>query len=170
MAFLFALSAAFHRPCWNPKAREIAWRIDHAAIYCLIAATYTPICLLALPTSTGMPLLNRVWLGAGFGIAHSLFAPRKFFSKYLSALFYLTLGWLVAPYLASISNVLDPTVSLLAVLGGISYTLGALVFALGWPKGNPLVFGSHEIFHVFVVIAAAIHFAGIRKVVMDTPV
>lgn len=145
----------------------VAWRIDHAAIYCVIAATYTPICMLALPNSIGSSLLKQVWTGAGAGIGHSLFAPPKFFSKYLSALFYLSLGWIIAPHFPSVRDALDPMTSAMAVAGGVCYTVGALIFASGRPRGNPLVFGAHEIFHVFVVIAAAIHFIGIRMIVMN---
>ncbi len=124
LVVLFSISALYHRPTWQPQQRQWMRRLDHAAIFFLIAGTYTPICLLALPGSPGEQLLLTVWTGALLGVAQSLFwvtAPKTF----VTAL-YLLLGW------AGVKSVgqLQDTGVLLVACGGAAYTLGGTYSAL----------------------------------------
>ncbi len=124
LVVLFSISALYHRPTWQPQQRKWMRRLDHAAIFFLIAGTYTPICLLALPGSPGEQLLVTVWTGALIGVAQSLFwvtAP-----KALVTALYLLLGW------AGVKSVgqLRDTGVLLVACGGAAYTLGGMYSVL----------------------------------------
>ena len=124
LVVLFSISALYHRPTWQPQQRKWMRRLDHAAIFFLIAGTYTPICLLALPGSPGEQLLVTVWTGALIGVAQSLFwvtAP-----KTLVTALYLLLGW------AGVKSVgqLRDTGVLLVSCGGAAYTLGGMYSVL----------------------------------------
>jgi hemolysin III len=153
---LFLVSALYHRPTWKPRARLVMRRLDHSAIFLLIAGTYTPFCLL-LPAGTGLPLLAIVWGGAAAGIVQSILWPRA--PKPLVAAVYVLLGWLVVPVLPALRTALGGgTIALLAA-GGAAYTLGAVVYAARRPDPFPRVFGYHEVFHALVILAAVCHFA-----------
>lgn len=115
---LFSISTLYHQPTWQPHQRRWMRRLDHAAIFFLIAGTYTPICLLALPGAEGEHLLLTVWTGALLGVAQSLFwvtAP-----KILVTGLYILLGW------AGVQSVgqLRDTGVLLVACGGLAYTCG----------------------------------------------
>jgi hemolysin III len=152
---LFVVSAVYHRPTWTPRSRLFMRRLDHAAIFLLIAGTYTPMCLLLVP-GTGRVILAVVWSGAALGIVQSVFwvhAPKP-----LVAAAYVVLGWVVVPVLPTLSGTLGAgAVALLAAGGGL-YTLGAVIYATRRPDPFPRVFGYHEIFHALVIAAAACHF------------
>lgn len=153
---LFFVSALYHRPTWRPAARLVMRRLDHSAIFLLIAGTYTPICLL-LPVSTGQRLLSVVWAGAAAGILQSLLWVRA--PKALSAAIYVLLGWVVVTALPALRAALGAGAIALLFAGGAAYTLGAIVYATRRPDPFPRVFGYHEVFHALVVAAAACHFA-----------
>jgi hemolysin III len=153
---LFAVSALYHRPTWRPRARRVMRRLDHSAIFLLIAGTYTPFCLL-LPPATGHLLLAVAWGGAAAGVLQSLLwvgAPRAF-----SAVVYVLLGWVVVPVLPALRAALGGGAVALLAGGGALYTLGALVYASRRPDPSPRVFGYHEVFHAMVIAAAGCHFA-----------
>jgi hemolysin III len=152
---LFAVSAAFHRPFWSPAARAVMARLDHSAIFLLIAGTYTPFCLL-LGRGAGHALLASVWVGAGLGIVFAVTWVRA--PKPLLAAVCVLLGWIIVPVVPALrASIGDRALSLL-VVGGLLYTIGAVVYALRKPDPFPTVFGFHEIFHVLVIAAAACHF------------
>jgi len=159
---LFAISAFYHRPMWTPAARDLLGRIDHSAIFVLIAGTYTPFCLL-LGTGAGTALLVGIWVGAALGVAMSIGWPGA--PKWLVALVCVLLGWQLLPLAPRLGGVLGPGTFALVVAGGLLYTAGALVYALRRPDPFPRVFGFHEIFHLFVVGAAACHFLAVRTAV-----
>lgn len=153
---LFAVSAVYHRPTWQPRARLVMRRLDHAAIFVLVAGTYTPMCLL-LPPASGLPLLAVVWGGAALGVVQSVFwvtAPKP-----LVAAAYVVLGWVVVPVLPTLTALLGPGAIALLAGGGALYTLGAVVYAVRRPDPFPRVFGYHEVFHALVIAAAACHLA-----------
>lgn len=164
---LFGCSALYHRPQWSPKARAWMKRIDHAAIFILIAGTVTPLCLLAISSEKSdqkFQLLGLVWIAACLGILQSLFwvsAP-----KWVSAILYLIVGWLAFPYLPEIRQGIGDTGVLLIVAGGIVYSVGAVIYALKKPNPYPKYFGYHEIFHLLVMIAAALHFLAINRLIV----
>ncbi len=153
---VFGGSGLYHRWRWHPRWRPLLRRVDHSTIYVFIAACYTAVGMLVLTGATRWMVMITVWTGALAGIVFSLAwvnAPR-----WLSSSTYVVLGWvalLAAPQLVSSL----PTAPLVLVaLGGVLYTVGAIVFALGRPDPWPRVFGFHEIFHVFVILAAVVHF------------
>lgn len=153
---LFGVSALYHRINWQERGRVWMRRLDHAFIFILIAGTSTPICLLALSPENGSHILPIIWLAASIGILQSLFLPKA--PKWVSAILYISVGWLAAPYLPEFRNSLGLTQVSFLIAGGVIYTLGALVYAFKFPNPSPKYFGYHEIFHILVIVAAAFHF------------
>jgi hemolysin III len=158
---LFGVSALYHRRHWQPAARAWMRRLDHSAIFVLIAGTYTPFCLL-LPQPQRTQLLTAVWIGAGLGLVRAVAwvtAP-----KILVAVLYLALGWCVIPFLHEMRAAIGTRELWLLAAGGIAYTIGALVYALRRPNPAPAVFGYHEIFHALTLVASAAHFTAVAAV------
>lgn len=151
---LFGNSALYHRLNWKPITKAVLKRIDHANILLLIAGTYTPIAVLALPPKKGVLLLTLVWAGALLGIAFRVFwisAPR-----WLYVALYLALGWAAVMYMVDLFHV-NPAMMFLVIIGGLLYTVGAVMYALKRPNPWPGVFGFHELFHVCTVLAFLCH-------------
>jgi len=161
---LLGTSALYHRIDW-PTARMRTWmrRLDHSMIFVLIAATTTPIALLALDDPLGTVLLVVVWSGALAGVALALLWPGA--PKWVSALAYVAVGWSGAIAMPGLAAYAAVALALVAA-GGVMYTAGAVVYALGRPDPAPAVFGYHEVFHALVVAAAALHFAAVAIVVL----
>jgi hemolysin III len=157
---LFATSALYHRPNWPPRARTVMRRLDHSAIYLLIAGTYTPFCLLVGGTS-GRAMLAVAWGGAALGVLQSLLWIRA--PKAVSAAIYVLLGWVVLPVVPAMLRALGPGALALLAAGGLAYTLGAVVYATRRPDPIPRVLGYHEIFHALVVVAAALQLAVVAQ-------
>jgi hemolysin III len=158
---LLGVSALYHRVHWLPAKRVWMKRLDHSFIFILIAGTGTPIIYLGLPAEFSGKLLLTVWVAALAGVAQSLFfihAP-----KWLSAILYIGVGWVVLPYLGDFYRALGTFSVGLILGGGVIYSLGAVVYALKKPNPYPRVFGYHEIFHLFVTIAATMHFMAIAR-------
>jgi hemolysin III len=158
---LFAISALYHRPRWGDRARLLLRRIDHAAIFLLIAGTYTPICLLL--GDRGRVLLASVWAGAAMGVALSIAWPHA--PKVLLAALCVALGWAVVPVLPALRAAIGPGGLALLLAGGLAYTAGAAVYATRRPDPFPRVFGYHEVFHALVIVAAVLHYAAVAGVV-----
>ncbi len=160
---LFTVSALYHRPTWAPRARLFWRRLDHSAIFLLIAGTYTPFCLL-LGGRTGQALLAVVWTLAATGVVRAAAWPTA--PKPLVAVVYVVLGWVVIPVLPALHLQLGPAFIGLLGAGGIAYSLGAAVYALRRPDPFPRVFGYHEVFHALVVAAAVLHFVVVARAVL----
>lgn len=160
---LFGISALYHRPRWSPNARTWMKRLDHAAIFIMIAGTGTPLCLLAMPEPFGKNLLIIFWTAATMGIIQSLFWVKA--PKIISAILYIVMGWLALPYLPEMSAALGTVSISLIIAGGIIYSVGALIYAFKRPDPVPHIFGYHEIFHLLVIVAAALHFIVIAKLI-----
>jgi hemolysin III len=152
---LFAVSATYHRPTWSLRVRRVLWRIDHSAIFVLIAGTYTPFCVL-LGGAVGRLALAAVWIGAAIGVTVAIAWPDA--SKRVMAAIYVGFGWMAFPVLPMLRAKLGGHALALLFAGGLLYCLGALVYARRRPDPFPAVFGFHEIFHLFVIAAAACHF------------
>lgn len=151
---LFGNSALYHRFDWQPKVKVLLKRIDHANILLLIAGTYTPLAVLALPPAKGVLLLCLVWGGTLVGILFRVFwinAPR-----WLYVALYLLLGWAAVMYIVDLMNA-NFAMMVLVIVGGLLYTGGAIVYALKKPNPWPGHFGFHEIFHVCTVLAFLCH-------------
>lgn len=161
LAALFGISAAYHRFHWSPPARKVMKRLDHSAIFLLIAGTMTPFALLAVPSSISTKLLVLIWLVAAFGILQSVFwigAP-----KWFSAILYIVAGWMLYPYIDLLRVSIGSTSVILLIVGGCLYSLGAVFYALKSPRLYPDVFGYHELFHALTIAAAAAHFAAVYR-------
>lgn len=154
---LLATSATYHIINWPPKERARMRKLDHAAIFILIAGTFTPICLLAMNAAGGKALLTLVWSGAALGTLKEFLWPRA--PKFITALICVLLGWTSVPAVPRIYADYGLFTVLLMLGGGVVFTLGALAYALKRPNPAPSTFGYHEVFHTLVVIAAAMHFA-----------
>jgi hemolysin III len=155
---LFGSSALYHRIDWRPRAKVVLKRIDHANIFLLIAGTYTPLAILALPPGKGILLLSLVWAGALLGIGFRVFwigAPR-----WLYVPIYLALGWAAMMYVGDMLAA-NPAMMILVVVGGLMYTVGAIIYALKKPNPFPGTFGFHEIFHTLTVLAFVCHWTAI---------
>jgi hemolysin III len=151
---LFGNSALYHRVDWSPKMKRALKRVDHANIFLLIAGTYTPLALLALPQAQGVLLLTVVWSGALLGVAFRVLwigAPR-----WLYVALYLALGWAAVAYFVPIYQA-NPAVMVLVAIGGLLYTAGAVCYGLKRPNPFPGRFGFHEIFHTCTVLAFLCH-------------
>jgi hemolysin III len=161
---LFGMSALYHRFDWSPRAKVLLKRFDHSNIFLLIAGSYTPIALLALPPSKGVILLAAVWAGALVGIGFRVFwigAPR-----WLYVALYIALGWAAMAYIVDIFAA-SPVTMTLVVVGGLLYTGGAVMYALKRPNPWPGHFGFHELFHVCTVLAFLCHWTAIMLLAID---
>ena len=155
----FGTSAAYHRIARSERARRIMQRMDHSMIYVLIAATYTPFCLVALPPVWGIPILCVVWGGAIAGILMKQFAFQRM--RFLQYALYPILGWAVVAAGPVLVHRLDGAELALLVAGGLLYTVGIPVLLVGRPDPWPRTFGYHEVWHGFTVAAGACHFAAV---------
>jgi len=155
---LFATSATYHRVNWRrPNARRWMRRLDHSAIFLLIAGSYTPFALLALDGTLADVILVIVWSGALGGILLKILwidAP-----DWVVALIYVGLGWVAVAAAPGMVSAIGITASSMVGVGGVLYTIGAVVYARRRPDPVPTVFGYHEVFHVLVIVAAALQYA-----------
>ncbi|GAB3616521.1 hemolysin III family protein [Okibacterium endophyticum] len=161
---LFGVSGLYHRFHWRPGTAVLLKRLDHSNIFLLIAGTYTPMSVLALPQHKAIVLLSIVWSGALLGIGFRVFwinAPR-----WLYVPLYVALGWAAVMYLGDIAAANVITL-LLIIVGGLLYTGGAIVYALKRPNPWPGNFGFHEIFHACTVLAFLCHWTGILLLAID---
>ncbi|HEU4397474.1 MAG TPA: hemolysin III family protein [Actinomycetota bacterium] len=156
---MFGTSAALHRLRWSPRARLCMDRLDRTMIYVLIAGSYTPVCLLALRPGWRVALLALVWTGAAVGIALVLLWDRHRVIGVARMVLYLGLGWMSVLVLPELARTLGIGQLALAVMGGVLYTVGAVVLIRRRPDPSPRVFGYHEVWHAFTVAAGACHYA-----------
>jgi hemolysin III len=160
LSALLGTSALYHRVNWKrPSVRRWMRRLDHSMIFFLIAGTYTPFALLVLSGPLSDAILVIVWIGAIAGALVEMVWIEH--PKWVAALIYLSLGWVAVVAFPQLWNDMGVTGTLLVAAGGLLYTAGAVVYAIQRPNPNPGVFGYHEIFHAFVIAAAAAHFAAI---------
>jgi len=153
---LFGGSALYHRWRWDERWRPILRRIDHSTIFLFIAASYTPVCLLVLSGTLRWVVLVTVWAGSLAGVALSVAWISR--PRVLAAAIYVALGWVAIVAFPQLAAALPLAPLILIATGGVLYTAGAVVFAWQRPNPWPSVFGFHEIFHAFVILAAVAHF------------
>jgi hemolysin III len=164
---LFGNSALYHRFNWSPKVKVALKRIDHANIFLLIAGSYTPITVLALPKALGFPLLIAIWATAVLGIGFRVFwinAPR-----WLYVPIYISMGWAALGFLGQFFAA-NATMMILILAGGLCYTIGAVVYGLKKPNPLPGTFGFHEIFHSLTVLAFMSHWAACLLIALSPAV
>lgn len=164
---LFGVSALYHRINWKPRAKSLLRRFDHANIFLLIAGSYTPITVLSLPSAKATLLLWFIWGGAGLGILFRVFwigAPR-----WLYVPLYLAMGWGALAYIVDFFHA-NAVMMTLILVGGLLYSIGAVVYGLKKPNPFPGRFGFHEIFHTLTLLAFLCHWVGILLVATHPPV
>ena len=155
---MFGASALYHRGNWSLTTARHLLQLDHTAIFLLIAGTYTPLAL-ALEPGAKQRMLVVAWAGAVLGVGRALFwvnAP-----KWMVAVLAVALGWLAVLYAAPLAAVAGLAVVVWMGIGGVLYSLGALIYALRRPDPWPQVFGYHELFHSLVIAAAVAHYVAI---------
>jgi hemolysin III len=153
LVMMYGVSALYHA---SSRGLGHFQRIDHVMIYVLIAGSYTPICLLVLGGRLGMALLITVWTLAALGVFQKIVwmhAPR-----WLSTALYLGMGWIAVILVRPLITAGSRGFFLWLLAGGIAYSVGAIVYAKRWPRGRGKVFGSHEIWHLFVMAGSFAHY------------
>lgn len=161
---MLGTSTLYHRITWSPKARLRMRRADHAGIFLLIAGTYTPVALISLSGAWRPTILVVVWsvaVAATISKFCWVSAPR-----WTSALVGLALGWLGVIVLPQFAHREGITPVLLLAAGGVAYSAGALVYATRRPDPLPRVFGYHELFHAFTIVALACQYVAIAFFVL----
>lgn len=164
VAAMLGVSSLFHRPRWAPARKRWIGVLDHAMIYVLIGGTYTPIALLVLRTGWRTPLLTVIWGGGVIAIAAKLLRPNA--PAWVAAGTCVVLGWISVIVLPQIVERLGLGAASLLVVGGVVYTVGAVVYARRRPDPFPQAFGYHEIFHVLVVVAVVCQYLTIGLFVL----
>jgi hemolysin III len=164
LAGVFGASAAYHRVAWSDPARKRMKRLDHSMIFVLIAGTYTPLCLLALSGVWSVVMLATVWAGAITGIV--LKQVNIDGLKRVSGFLYISLGWASIVSMPQLFHKMSGAAFTLVVVGGLLYTLGAIVFAAKRPDPYPAVFGYHEIWHAFTAGASLCHYSAVLLLVL----
>lgn len=162
LAFLFGVSALYHGVDWSPEGRQRMRRLDHAAIFVLIAGGYTPLFSLVPSSSGGHGALAAIWIGSALGVVKSLLWAHA--PKWLTALLCVGLGWMVVGQVVDRAAFVGTLSVGLLIASGAIYSLGALVYALKRPDPFPRVFGYHEVFHLLVIIASVCLFAHVVTV------
>lgn len=168
MILLYGASTLYHSFDKGEKINRILKKLDHAMIFVLIAGSYTPICLLVIGGRTGIILLSLVW---GVGILGIIFklcwvtCP-----KWLSSVMYIAMGWMCVMAFTPIMNNMTGSELMWLLAGGIVYTVGGILYAIKTPRVKAYnerhrYFGTHEIFHVFVMVGSLCHFVLIYNVI-----
>jgi hemolysin III len=159
LVLLFAASAAYHMIKARPKVLEILRKLDHSAIYLLIAGTYTPFCTIMFDGFWKWGMLTVVWSLALIGIVVKIFIVNA--ARWLNAGIYIVMGWLCIAAIGEMLRVLPPWALTWLVVGGVLYTLGAVVYITKILNFWPGKFGFHEVWHIFVLLGALAHFIAI---------
>jgi hemolysin III len=158
VAGLFGTSAALHRGRWSPRAEALVTKLDHSMIFVLIAGTYTPFALLLLDGADRVLALSIVWGGALTGVVLRMaLGPRR----WLFTALYLALGWVALAFLPQLERAGGPGVIVLILLGGLCYSVSAVVYATKRPALSPRWFGFHELFHALTLAAFVLHYAAV---------
>ena len=158
MIGLYAASTIYHTLDISPKINKLLRKIDHMMIFILIAGTYTPVCMIVLGDKTGWTMLTLVWGIATVGIfINALWITCP---KWFSSLIYIAMGWVCILAITKILSSMPRAGFMWLLAGGIIYTVGGIIYAMRLPFFNShhRYFGSHEIFHLFVMGGSLCHY------------
>jgi hemolysin III len=155
--FLFSASSLYH--AFKKQENELSfWRkMDRLAIFFMIAGSYTPICYFFLDTNWRLPMIAIQWGLVIFGVCSQLFFPRA--PRSLYAIIFLIMGWMLVFPMKQILGAMTSAQIALLFIGGVAFTLGAIIYAIKKPIMIPGVFSFHELFHVMVLIGGISHYA-----------
>ncbi|HVN15888.1 MAG TPA: hemolysin III family protein [Anaerolineales bacterium] len=160
---MFSASATYHMVRVKDKALEIFRKVDHSAIYLLIAGTYTPFCVNVFTGFWKWGLLSIIWSLAAIGIIVKIFIIRA--PRWVTAGIYVMMGWLCVIAIGQFI-LLPAWIITWMIIGGVTYTLGAIVYVTKIFNFVPGVFGFHEVWHIFVLLAAIAHFIAVLGVAL----
>jgi hemolysin III len=161
---MFSASATYHMVRAKDKVLLILRKIDHSAIYLLIAGTYTPFCINAFEGFWKWGMLSIIWSLAAIGILVKIFYIKS--PRWLNAGIYVVMGWMCVGAAGPMFAALPAWVFIWLLIGGVIYTLGAVVYSTKIFNFKPGVFGFHEVWHIFVMLAAAAHFVAVMGVAL----
>lgn len=153
LILLYTASAVYHLAPQDSRHLGVLRRVDHSMIFFLIAGTYTPFALKVLDNAWGISILAAVWGVAGFGIILKIVVARA--PRWLGVSIYVLIGWVGLIPSIQIARALPIEANVLLLVGGLIYSLGAVMYLFRWPNPSPRVFGFHEVFHLMVVLASA---------------
>lgn len=156
LILMYTASFLYHGLRLSEKALDVFRRIDHIMIFLVIAGSYTPLCLVPLRGPWGWSLFGTVWGIAITGVFLKIFCMNL--PRTVSTLIYLGMGWLCVIAVYPLVNTLTPACLFWLALGGLFYSIGAVVYSLKKPNPFPKLFGFHEIWHLFVLLGSACHF------------
>ena len=156
LMLMFSTSAAYHLIQGKPQTVDILRKIDHSAIYLLIAGTYTPICLSFFGGFWRWGLLSIIWAMALTGVGVKVFMMNA--QRWITTGIYLLMGWFSVLAISEMLRTMPPGAILWLVAGGLFFTIGAVIYILKRPNPRPGVFGFHEIWHIFVILGCLSHF------------
>lgn len=164
MVGLYTASTLYH--CLNTglHGRIALRKYDHISIYYLIAGSYSPICLLALPQSWGIPMLCVVWALALGGTVMALVWINS--PRWVTSSIYIFMGWMAIFMLPALIKAIPGPGMFWLLFGGILYTVGGVLYAVKWPGRDNPRFGCHEIFHVFILLGSVAHFFLMYRVIV----
>lgn len=163
LAAMFGVSATLHRADWPPRAYGWLRRADHAAIFLCIAGTYTPFAILGVGGDDGRTLVAVAWMVCGAGVLRALLWPHA--PRALTASCFVAAGWVVVAYMPELRAATDAFTFASVVVGGVLFTLGAVIYMIRWPDPSPRVFGYHEVFHLVVIVACAWHYTAVARLI-----
>lgn len=164
LILLYTASSVYHLVKSSDKVIKILRKLDHSMIFVLIAGTYTPVCLISLNGKLRWIMFISIWALAVIGVSFKMIwfnCPR-----WLSTLFYVFMGWISVFLISPISKAINIKGIVWLILGGVFYTVGAVIYGAKWPKINSKVFGFHEIFHLFVLAGSFCHYFMVFKYVL----
>lgn len=167
MIVLYAVSAIYHIGPWQGRRRAVLRALDHANIFLLIAGTYTPISVNVLSGWLRVTVLTLIWTLAIVGAIATVITLRL--PRWISTSLYLGMGWISLMTLPALLQLLPWQALVTLLIGGLLYTVGAIVYALQRPNPLPRVFGFHEIFHLCTIAAGAAFIIAIWMWVVPFP-
>ena len=161
---LFGNSATYHIGNWRPTTQAVLRRIDHSNIYLFVAGTYTPLSVMILQGTSRIVILSLIWGLAAAGVLFRvlwLSAPRRLYT-----IMYVIMGWAAVWWMPEFVRNGGAAIVVLILVGGVAYSVGALVYSRKWPNPSPRWFGFHEVFHTCTVVAAACHWVAVLLAVL----
>jgi hemolysin III len=161
---LYTTSSLYHSVPWRERWKRRMRRLDHAMIFVLIASTFTPIGVVVLDGWMRVVSVSVAWSITAVGVGHHLLVRRQRF--HLSIGLMVTMGWLSLALMVPLARRVGIAIVVLIAIGGVVYTVGMVIVVTQRPRLWPRVFSSHELFHVLVVTASAVHFAAIYRYVV----
>ncbi len=162
---LFTVSATYHIGKWSVPVKTTLRRLDHSNIFLIIAGTYTPLSIALLDWDSAKTLLIIIWTAAAVGVGVSLIWPHA--PRWVSVPLYLAMGWVSVFYVPSMAQGDGLIPVILIAIGGLLYSVGAIVYGFKKPNISLKWFGFHELFHSFTVAAFAVHFVAVTLAVIN---